>query len=183
MRGYLTTQSGKRVSLVEPHVDTICIADITHALAHLCHWTGHCRQFFSVAQHSVIVSMIVPPHLAPWGLMHDAAEAYVGDVARPLKVLLPRYKEIETNLMRCIAAKFNLPFPEPKELKAYDNQVLALEAKHYMSGDTVLHDGFGNALAIEDVSDEITPDLIRPWTPIEARWRFERQWIDLFSER
>src|SRR5690349_6806238 len=94
----ITTHSGVQFDLLKPDPSVVHLEDIAHALSHLCRYTGHCNRFYSVAEHSVIVSLMVPPSepkLAMQGLLHDATEAYVNDLARPLKDLLPEYKEIE----------------------------------------------------------------------------------------
>lgn len=80
---WIQTYTGKQYSYEEPTPDMICIEDIARALSHLCRFTGHCKKFYSVAQHSVLVShQTKNPFL---GLMHDADEAYTGDMCRPLK--------------------------------------------------------------------------------------------------
>lgn len=84
------------------------INEIATALSNLCRYTGHVNSFYSVAEHSVLVSRIVPAHLALAGLLHDASEAYLGDVASPLKKLLPEYKRIETRVQQAIAKQFGL---------------------------------------------------------------------------
>lgn len=152
--GYMTTFTGRQFRYDAPlpeQLESICIEDIAHHLSLLCHWCGACRKFFSVAQHSVLVSTICPPELRAWGLMHDAAEAYCGDVIRPLKVLLPAYKEIETRVMYAIAEKFGLGWPEPPELKEYDNRALAIETRELMHDNEALHDGRGNLIRFDDL--------------------------------
>jgi len=73
------------------------IEDIAHALANICRWTGHTSRFYSVAEHCIRAAAIAPPECKLHVLMHDAAEAYLGDVATPLKNLLPEYQTIELN--------------------------------------------------------------------------------------
>lgn len=92
---WFCTASGRRVHVLDPKPDEIVIDDIAHALSNLCRFGGHSRDFYSVAQHSVIVSQNVPEKIAREALLHDAAEAYLGDVIRPLKQSLPHYREIE----------------------------------------------------------------------------------------
>lgn len=166
--GYMTTFTGIQFRHDAPTVDMVRIEDIAHALSMICHWGGHSREFFSVAQHSVLVSRICPPELAFWGLHHDDAEAYYGDMVRPLKVLLPAFKEYETRGLRVIAAKFNLPWPEPPELKLYDNRALAIESASLMSSEEALHDGRGGALDL----GEFDCATIKPLTPADAEREF-----------
>ncbi len=128
----LQTFTGQRVNLLDANPDTINIQDIAHALSNQCRYNGHCRVFYSVAQHCVIVSKIVPREVALEGLMHDAAEAYLGDMVRPLKMtdgIGELYRAAEANLEQVIARKFNLSFPWPAQIKHADNVVLFTEKR------------------------------------------------------
>lgn len=123
---WLQTRGGKAFDLLAPHPDDVDILDITHALAHTCRFGGHCSRFYSVAEHSVLVSYVVPFEDALAGLMHDATEAYVVDVPRPLKLLLSNYAEIEARVAVVIAQKFGLG-EMPPSVKLADNTVLLAE--------------------------------------------------------
>lgn len=108
---WIQTHSGRKVSLVDPQPDDIDINDIAHALSLLCRFNGHCKVFYSVAQHSIHVSRLTPPGLELDGLLHDATECFVGDMVRPLKGLVRHYygemlDEIETRMWVAISAKF-----------------------------------------------------------------------------
>lgn len=87
------------------------IETIAHALSHLCRFGGHTTEFYSVAQHSVLVSRACARDLALWGLLHDAAEAYLGDVVRPLKLseAMAGYRQIEAAMLTEIADVYDLP--------------------------------------------------------------------------
>lgn len=123
---WLQTYQGKAFSLTHPKASDVNIQDIAHALAHTCRFGGHCSRFYSVAEHSVLVSLVVPPEDALAGLMHDATEAYVVDVPRPLKLLLSDYAEIEARVAVVIAQKFGLG-DMPPSVKLADNTVLLAE--------------------------------------------------------
>lgn len=91
---WIQTFTGRAFDLSAPVPAMVAVADIAHALSLLCRYTGHSRWFYSVAQHSILVSEIVAathPELALLGLLHDAAEAYTGDWSSPLKALAKYY--------------------------------------------------------------------------------------------
>jgi 5'-deoxynucleotidase YfbR-like HD superfamily hydrolase len=116
------------MNVFEPTLDMIDIEDIAHALSHACRWAGHVPRFYSVAEHSVhCTDLIVDKSQAFEALMHDASEAYLVDVPRPIKHRLPEYKAIEDNLMRLIAEKFGFIYPMSEEVKNIDNQLLQME--------------------------------------------------------
>ena len=92
---YVSTYLGNRFYPLEPRIDDVDIEDIAHGLAYQCRFNGQTNAFYSVAQHSLIVAALVPEELRFAALLHDAAEAYLGDMVKPLKVLLPGFSEIE----------------------------------------------------------------------------------------
>lgn len=159
----LMTASGLDFYPMAPSPLDVDIEDIAHALANTCRYGGHARSFYSVAQHSVLVSRALPPNLRRWGLLHDAAEAYVGDIPRPLKRHLQGYAEIEATVMGCIAIALNLrPLVMPDEVKQVDNAIIADEAKALMPERSRTWPGAEDALGIE----------IDPWSPGKARAAF-----------
>lgn len=91
---WILTFSGERFYPFSPAPEEVKTKDIAHALANICRFNGHTRGFYSVAAHSVHVSRLVPPEFALEALLHDAAEAYVGDMVRPLKRGLPAFEEV-----------------------------------------------------------------------------------------
>jgi 5'-deoxynucleotidase YfbR-like HD superfamily hydrolase len=112
----------------------VFIRDIAIGLSHQSHFNGQSPRFFSIAQHSVMVlerfETINPealPSIKLLALLHDAPEAYTGDIVKPLKVLLPEFKEIEHNIMRAICCRFAIPMAYLPEIKPYDLEVQNLE--------------------------------------------------------
>jgi hypothetical protein len=124
---FISTASGKQFHFANPTADMIDIRDIAHALGNLCRFTGQCRTFYSVAEHSLILSTIVDPELAFMGLLHDATEAYCADIAKPLKGLLPEYEVIEQRIWEAIADKYDLPHQLPPAIKDADLAMLKRE--------------------------------------------------------
>ena len=102
----IQTHTGKFLDLLNPTPDMIDMEDIAHALAHLCRFTGHTQRFYSVAEHCVRMVQWGLPGPAALRLMHDATEAYIGDVSTPLKTLLPNYGVIELDIRNAIAERF-----------------------------------------------------------------------------
>lgn len=109
------------------------IEDIAHGLAMTCRFAGQCNRFYSVAQHSVHVSQIVPAKDAYAGLMHDAPEAFIHDISKPLKTIMPEYKLIERRLEKTIADRFQVPYPLPASVKQADLIMLATEQRQLMN--------------------------------------------------
>jgi len=115
-------------------VSGISLADIAHSLALTCRFNGHCRRFYSVAQHSLHVAEQVPDQLKVYGLLHDAAEAYIGDIIRPVKELLgARIRKIEDNVLTRIMLALDLPWPlkgfGAAMIKTADDRMLATEMR------------------------------------------------------
>ena len=130
---WIQTYTGKQFYPLEPRAEDIDIADIAHALSLICRFTGHCRVFYSVAEHSLLMSEWCKPELAKWALMHDAAEAYLADVARPVKRQIPHYCDYERAVLLQVSKRFGLPWPVPLEIGYLDRRMLATECRDLMS--------------------------------------------------
>lgn len=134
----ILTTSGRYFDLIAPKVEMVATIDIAVGLANTCRFGGQLRilngkqLFYSVAQHSVLVSRLVPAQLALMGLLHDSAEAYIGDVVAPLKQHLPEFKVIEHRIERVIAKKYGLTFPWAPEIKQADLRALRYEREQLM---------------------------------------------------
>ena len=126
--GVINTISGVEVNLLDPIPSMINIEDIAHSLAFQCRFGGHIKRFYSVAQHSVLVTAMAPYEIKKYALMHDAAEAYLQDITSPLKhVWGPAYKILEERFMKVISVKFNLNPDLFSEVKTFDKQAVELE--------------------------------------------------------
>lgn len=126
---WLQTYTGKTFFPGNPRPEDIDIVDIAVGLSRENRYNGHTKQPYSVAQHSVIVSRIVPPEYALWGLLHDASEAYVKDLTYSIKSMLPEYKTIEKRTLRVIVEKYGLDWPEPACVKDADMVALSTEKR------------------------------------------------------
>lgn len=131
----LRTHSGQYVNVLNPDPDTILIEDIAHSLANQCRFGGHLPLFYSVAQHSVrAANMVQGEGNELCALMHDASEAYLMDIPRPIKNHLSNYKEIEDRFMHVIAAKFGFNWPMCQDVVNVDEELLKYEWESIMLG-------------------------------------------------
>lgn len=133
MDTWIQTKTGKKFYPLKPSIDDICIEDIAYSLSNLCRYNGHCNKFYSVAEHSVYTSQYVSSEFALEGLLHDAAEAYIGDIASPVKKIIPDVKKIENKILKCVSKKFKLKYPFHKSVKEIDLRLLTTEAWQIMS--------------------------------------------------
>lgn len=130
----IRTFSGKWMNVFELDESMICIEDIAHALSNQCRFGGHLPKFYSVAQHSIMCSVIVPQEHKLAALMHDASEAYLLDVPRPIKKCLLNYAEIENDLMSMIAYKYGFQWPLHNDVKHADELMLQKEWNELVLG-------------------------------------------------
>jgi hypothetical protein len=163
---WMQTYTGRAFYPLEPEIQDIDSRDIAHALSLICRYGGHVDRFYSVAEHCVLMSQVVSPENALWALLHDATEAYVGDMVRPLKYSMPEYRKVEDRLMLTICDRFSIDYLCPDEVKEADLRILRDER------DVLLKPPSLPWRAIEQV-----PALgvdIQEWQPIEA----EHQYLD-----
>lgn len=181
-RGYFTqTVSGRKFWPLSPDPADVSPRDIAHSLAHLCRFNGHVSEFYSVAQHSVFVSDLIrrafsDPVVALWALLHDAAEAYIADLPRPLKVAdeLTDYRAIEQNVQGAICVKFGLPLEMPEAVKRADNIALITEARDFM-GDPEWAKDFASAAHIQPDEGQLVA-----LAPRSALAQFQARLTELF---
>lgn len=102
----IRTFTGLYIDVFNPTPEMICIDDIAHGLSNVCRFAGQISRFYSVAQHSLMVCNSVEKEYKMQALLHDASEAYLGDMPSPIKRMFPEYKNVEQNLMSVIAEKF-----------------------------------------------------------------------------
>jgi uncharacterized protein len=175
-KAWIQTFTNRKFHILAPQPEEICIEDIAHALALQCRFTGHVKWHYSVAQHSVYASQIVVPGFEFEALMHDASEAYICDMSRPLKHYTPAgaaYLEVEAKIEAAIAARFGLQTPMSAEVKNADNLVLYAEKAQLMPP------------MVWDTRWAATEDQaaikIERWTPEEAEQIFLNRFYEFTS--
>jgi len=167
---WLQTYTGRAFYPLAPRVEDVHLEDIAHALAHQCRFAGHVRTFYSVAEHSVRASVIVPREYALAALMHDATEAYVVDVPRPLKQAVPAFGLIEDAVAIIIGAAFGVELSRlPKAVKLADQVMLATEARDLMAPPPRQWMPMPEPLAA----------VIEPWGPEQAKGAFLQRFEEL----
>lgn len=176
MSSYILTISGRKIDPLNPNPDHITIHDIAHALALINRWTGHTSFPMSVGQHSLIVCRNLPERYQLEGLLHDASEAFLTDINRPLKKELREYDQIESNLQRIIAKKFKLIYPWPENVKIADDRALVTEVRDCMPSDiSDFHPCFSNVEPYPEQIHEV------PWKVVERQ--FIQKFKSLYNKR
>lgn len=146
----------------------VTINDLATPLSHICRFAGQLPYFYSVAQHAVNVSRLVPEEHAYAALMHDTSEAFTNDIVTPLKHRVPIFKELEARIEADMGRRFGFQYPLPDEVHIADRQMLGLEMVH-IRGQKAADWEHLNGVQFEHLRDKV--DLTE-WTPSEARARF-----------
>ena len=167
---WIQTYTGKQFWPMDARPEEVDIQDIAHALSMLCRFNGHCNRFYSVAEHSVHVSNTVKPKQALWGLLHDAAEAYLSDLPQPIKRQMPDFGLFEDLLLEVIADRFGLSSPIPPEVKHADAVMLATEKSALMGAEPA---PWGEIL------EPLDPEMIHGWEPEKAKQKFLERFEEL----
>lgn len=171
------TATGRQFWSYTPRSEDVCIDDIALALAKSCRFAGHVRRdvwLYSIAQHSVLVSEVVPLECARHALLHDAHEAYTQDIIRPNRWMLDvRFTDAEYRCKRAIGQRFGVNLLDlPEAVKRADMAVLATERR-----DVVEH---------KDRPWQLTeaplPAPIVPWDARTAYALFLARFRELFPE-
>ena len=172
---WIETYSGKRFYILDPRPQDVDLVDIAHALTLLTRFTGHTREFYSVAQHSVLVSLYCDPVDALSGLLHDGSEAYLADINSPLKHSpeMSRYRTAEKHVQAAIQEHFGLS-KEPASVKLADRRLLVTE-KRDLTAPTPPWEAFAD-------TEPIFPKII-PWPPKYAERLFMERYYELVGSR
>ena len=165
---WIYTYTGTRYYIMNPTAEQMNIRDIAHALARLCRFGGHTQGFYSVAQHSVLVSRTVPSQYALEGLLHDASEAYLGDMIHPLKQNMPEYRALEDRTQKVVAEAFGLTYPFPPSIGEADRILLGTEARDVLATPKVYTESL-----------QPLPERIKPWDHHLAECAFLDRYTEL----
>lgn len=171
----MQTYTGKQFYPLAPLVEDIDPVDIAHSLAMQCRYNGHCKDFYSVAEHCVLMSHFVPEEYALHALLHDATEAYIGDMVRPLKRHMPDFTAVEDKLMPVIAERFGIVGDIMVDVvREADNRILLDERER-------LFDGTPAAWSIEGLVPLGVP--IACWKPQSAEQAYAMRLEQLLRGR
>lgn len=185
MLTFIETFRHHQVDFLNPDPDQIDIEDIAHALSLIPRFGGHTGRLYSVAQHSVLASQLVHKDIELDALMHDAPEAYIGDVVGPLKRLLKDLEPIEFRLSEVIAKKFNLRpmIPMDPRIREADLKMLHFEAEDLLSIDATKEWGIPDASkGRDDLGMRVHRGYIHTWPAVLAEQYFLARFHELTGE-
>jgi uncharacterized protein len=168
--------TGTKIDLANPSLESVSIVDIASSLSKICRFTGHSTDFYSVAQHSVLASHICRGYEAQFAvLMHDAHEAFCGDVSSPLKAMLTDYQAIEKRLQKLVQDRFNIGHENDDLVRVCDLKMLATEKRDLLA----------NSHTFWEVLKNVEPLSLRiiPWDHALAKKMFLRRFNELNEQR
>ncbi len=168
----IMTVSGRFFEFLAPKPEQIEIEDIAHALSMTCRFGGHVKRFYSVAEHSTRVSQVCDPADALWGLLHDAAEAYLVDLPGPIKRTIPGYCELEKRIQGAIMDRFGLSRDESDSVRRADGRLLATEGRDLCAANW----------KFLNLPEKPLPLKITPVSQWEAKGWFLDRFAELLSE-
>lgn len=172
--GWIQTASGRKVFPLSLRPADVYLADIAHSLSNQCRFTGHTKWHYSVAQHSILVSLHCDPAVAMWGLLHDASEAYLSDIPRPLKAL-PGFGDVylaaERVAMDAVCDHFGLSHGMPASVEHADREALATEKRDVMGPEPEAW------MPMPDPWRE----RIKRWSPARAEREFLGRYFDIVA--
>lgn len=174
---FIQTFSGRRFYPFDPRPEDVFIEDIAHSLSQLCRYAGHCNEFYSVAQHSIYISFMCDSADALWGLLHDAAEAFIADMPRPVKIHpdMVMYRETDHSITQAICQCFGLPELQPSSVTKADKEIVASERATLLKSTGEQWEGY-------ERNEETRMIKIFPWPPRTAEAKFLARFRDLTRE-
>lgn len=179
---WISLLSGATFNYNKPEESNVTLNDIAYALSNVCRFSGHLPRFYSVAQHLVNASYIVPAEHSFTALMHDTAEAFTNDLPTPLKWALPIFKELEVKIEGAMSQKFGFQYPYPPEVKEADTIMLMLE-KYYVKECDQYWPTYSDEYPRSKVEQYLNKVDLTSWRPSIARNKFLTRYQELTSDR
>jgi uncharacterized protein len=175
-RLYSQTFTGKKFYYFNASPEMVDIEDIAHALSQQCRFNGHCEKFYSVAEHCYHASFLVPEGLELEALLHDASEAYIGDIPKPFKTgIESTISPLEDSILDMIFEKYGLnPLPFPSAIKEVDLEMLYWERTELMGSPENEWECFSGV-----TFDPKRKPIIRCWQPKTAKQKFLQRFQEL----
>lgn len=173
MKNRISLVGGGFFDFNNPEISEFTIEDIARNLSHINRFTGSTEVAYNVAQHSVYVSLACPQEWAMEALMHDACEAFLGDVSKPLKNMLPDYRKIEYKVEKAIFKKYDLEFPFDSRVKDADNAVFVCERRDLQPKCPQ------GMLSKDGVHVAAAPFKIVPWNAKKSEKEFLKRFYEL----
>jgi hypothetical protein len=173
MKAEILLCSGAYIDLENPQAEVMTPEVIARALSRICRFTGHTSRFYSVAEHSYRMSYLVPPAFALEALMHDAAEAFVGDMAKPLKNQLWAYTAYEEGIWAELSERYQLPLELSPEIKHADLVMLKWEKRDLMPATNEQWPILAGIEMPDETIENLGPEPDLDW---------EREWLCRFEE-
>lgn len=184
---WIQTANGRTFDLAQPRPEDIHVDDIAHHLAAINRYTGAARRPYNVAQHSCLVSQLLPPRLRLAGLLHDAAEAYTGDWSSPMKVLVRLeapglLEKIHGRIERAVEERFGLKLAEEDHalIKWADYTLLATEKRDLMPLDS--RPGWADSAGVVELPPPLEREIKWPWSFDDSKFNFESHFY-LYTNR
>lgn len=179
MSTWMQTASGKRFDFAYMRHSDICIQDVAWSLSNLCRFNGHTRTRYTVAEHSCRVHDRVPESMRLAGLLHDAHEAYVGDLPTPLEAVFdgPELRQLEHEVQSCVLSRFGILDPLPLEVNEADRRMCATEARDLLPGGPV------NGWHIDYATPYADFRFLTPWDSERSYNEFLKRYEVLTGEK
>lgn len=191
---FIMTSTKNRFYYSDFNSEDILVEDVGNSLSNQPRYCGHTNEFYSIAEHSVILSLVVPDSLKKYALMHDASEAYISDLPHPVKCKLSDYTDMEERIMDCVMEKFDLTYPDSgdyKYFKKMDRVIVVYEMRELFDlTDNELYGIFGGERNLYSIYERTqdTSNLekyfqdFEPSSPAKSKYLFFNRFEELFNE-
>lgn len=179
MSNFVTTRDGHLFYFDQLNVESIPLHSVAHSLSQQCRFNGHIEEHYSVAEHSVHISHLVleyggSPDTALYGLLHDASEAFMGDMPRPLKKMFPAFSNLESRIMEKYCELYSIDDPDVKMVQWLDCNIVRDEAEKFYAEPPEW---------TKEYASVIHPDRLLGWDAMAVKYIFLEQFQHLQEAR